>query len=84
MTPAIPRGISGRALMRLAESLGYKYSRSSGSHVIFMLEHNGERHICIPDHKELSLGTLNDLLEDMASHLATSKQEIIRKLFPGR
>jgi predicted RNA binding protein YcfA (HicA-like mRNA interferase family) len=79
--PPLPRGLSGRQLMRLAEQLGYRYDRSSGSHVIYVLQRNGLHHICIPDHKEISLGTLNDLLNDMARQLGLSKAELIAKLF---
>lgn len=81
MIPPLPRGLSGRQLMRLAEQLGYSYSRSSGSHVIYVLQRNGVQHICIPDHRELSLGTLSDLLRDMAQQLGLSKAELITQLF---
>jgi len=79
--PPLPRGIFGRQLMRLAEELGYRYDRASSSHVVYVLERDGLQHICIPDHRELSLGTLNDLLKDMARQLGTSKAELIARLF---
>lgn len=81
MNPPLPRGLSGRQLMRLVEKHGYQYSRSSGSHVIFTLKLDCKQHICIPDHKELSTGTLSDILSDMAKHLNRSKAEVIDRLF---
>jgi predicted RNA binding protein YcfA (HicA-like mRNA interferase family) len=81
VNPPLPRGLSGREFMRLAENLGYRYDRASSSHVIFILERSGLHHVCIPDHKELSLGTLNDLLNSMAQQLRITKSELVKKLF---
>jgi predicted RNA binding protein YcfA (HicA-like mRNA interferase family) len=79
--PPLPRGISGRQLVRLAERAGYQFSRGSGSHIIMTLTGGGEHHICIPDHKELSVGTLNDILKDMAQQLGIAKALLIKSMF---
>lgn len=80
MTPPLPRGLSGRQLMRLAEKLGYQFRRGSGSHIVMTISAGGH-HICIPDHKELSIGTLNDIINDIAQQLQLSKQEVVTQLF---
>lgn len=67
--------------MRLVEKLGYQFSRSSGSHVIFTIRFDGEHHICIPDHRELSTGTLSDILNDIGKQLNKPKAEVIDTLF---
>jgi predicted RNA binding protein YcfA (HicA-like mRNA interferase family) len=79
--PLLPRGLSGRQLMRLAEKVGYRYDRASGSHVVCVRESDGQQHICIPDHKELSVGTMNDIIRDMAQQLQLPKAQLMQLLF---
>jgi hypothetical protein len=79
--PRIPRGLSGRRFKEYAERLDYSYSRGNSSHMILTTQRDGEFTICVPDHRELSLGTLSDLLTDMARHHGISKAEIIALLF---
>jgi predicted RNA binding protein YcfA (HicA-like mRNA interferase family) len=81
MTPPLPRNLSGRGFVKLAERMGYKFSRRSGSHIILTVETEGKYHICIPDHKELSVGTLNDIINEMVHQLNIGKKELISKLF---
>ena len=79
--PRIPRGLSGRRFNEYAAKLGYSYTRGNSSHMIITTIMDGEFSVCVPDHKELSLGTLSDLLTDMSRHHGLSKTEIIKLLF---
>jgi predicted RNA binding protein YcfA (HicA-like mRNA interferase family) len=78
----IPREISGEELIRHLGKLGYKSTRQTGSHVrLTRFSDKGEHHITVPRHKTLRIGTLNNILADVASHLEIEKDAVIRELF---
>ncbi len=41
----------------------------------------GEFHITIPNHKSLKVGTINNILSDIAKYLARDKNDLIKVLF---
>ena len=56
----LPR-LSGRAVVKAFESLGWEMVRQSGSHMILVRE--GHRAtLSVPDHKEVAAGTLRSLI----------------------
>jgi predicted RNA binding protein YcfA (HicA-like mRNA interferase family) len=78
----IPREISGEELVRHLGKLGYKPTRQTGSHVrLTRISDKGEHHITIPQHKSLRIGTLNNILADVASYLEKEKDDLIKELF---
>ena len=77
----IPRGIGGKELAKLLKRYGYEQTRQTGSHIRLTSQSNGEHHITIPNHKPLKIGTLSNILSDVAMHLEKSKQEVIKELF---
>ncbi|MBS4064702.1 MAG: hypothetical protein KGZ74_09095 [Chitinophagaceae bacterium] len=44
-------------------------------------QQNGEHHITIPNHNPIKIGTLSSILNDVASHFNTTKDDIIRRIF---
>ncbi len=52
-----------------------------GSHIRLTTEINGIHHITIPDHNPIKIGTLSNILKDIAYHLEISKEELIKQLF---
>jgi len=40
-----------------------------------------EHHVTIPMHRSLGVGTLSDILSDIATHLEADKEELANKLF---
>jgi len=44
-----PRDLTGRELVRLLATYGYKTTRQTGSHIRLSTEQNGVHHITIPD-----------------------------------
>ena len=40
-----------------------------------------EHKITIPDHHPIKIGTLNNILNDIAEYVKISKQELIQELF---
>jgi len=77
----LPRDISGDDLVRRLGRLGYVMTRQTGSHMRLTLASPREHHITIPKHRVLSLGTLRSVLDDVAKHLETTRDELIAQLF---
>ena len=76
----IPRDISGRELGKALGRLGYGLTRQKGSHMRFTTQQNGEHHLAIPDHNPLRIGTLKEILKDVAAHHGTTVDELLRHL----
>ena len=80
--PKIPRNISGRQLSQSLKRFGYEITRQTGSHMRLTSRRKDEfHHITIPDHMSLKIGTLNQILKDIASHLKIEKQALMKELF---
>lgn len=81
--PRIPRDISGRDLLKLlSKKYGYKLEREAGSHMRLTSLFTGSEHkITIPDHSNIKIGTLNNILKDISSHLKITKDDLIKELF---
>ena len=77
----LPRDIGGEDLIKLLAKFGYEVVRQTGSHVRLKSEVMGRTHfITIPLHKPLKLGTLNNILSDVAEYLKISKKELVERL----
>ena len=77
----LPRDIGGEDLIKLLVKFGYEVVRQTGSHVRLKSEVMGRTHfITIPLHKPLKLGTLNNILSDVAEYLKISKKELVERL----
>ncbi|MBF0531479.1 MAG: type II toxin-antitoxin system HicA family toxin [Candidatus Omnitrophica bacterium] len=80
--PKIPRDLSGQDLVKALRSFDYKIARQSGSHIRLVSQYKGNEHaITIPDHSSIKIGTLNNILNDIAVYLCISKDSLIEKLF---
>ena len=78
----IPRDVSGEELIKRLERLGYVATRQSGSHVrLTNRSLDFEQHVTVPLHSALRVGTLNSILNDVATHLGMDKSELLRTLF---
>jgi len=80
--PKIPRDISGRKLMKLLEKYGYQITRETASHIRSISNFKNKEHkITIPDHHVIKIGTLNNILNDLANYLEIDKKRLLRELF---
>ena len=81
--PRIPRDISGRELIKLlGKKYGYRLERETGSHIRLKSVYKKSEHkITIPDHSEIKIGTLNNILKDISGYLGMSKEDLIKELF---
>lgn len=75
-----PRDLDGTKLVKSLNKLGYNISRQTGSHIRITTHIKGEHHITIPNHSPLKVGTLNNIMKEIAGHLEISKEELIEKI----
>jgi predicted RNA binding protein YcfA (HicA-like mRNA interferase family) len=63
----IPRDLNGDDLAKQIGYFGYSITRQSGSHMrLTRLVGSQEQHLTIPAHKPLRVGTLRQILKDVA------------------
>jgi len=77
----LPRDISGNELAALLQKFGYKITRQSGSHLRLTRIAEEKHHITIPIHKNLKVGTLNNILKDVAERLGKTKEELMKDIW---
>uniref|UniRef100_A0A7C6EDI9 Type II toxin-antitoxin system HicA family toxin n=1 Tax=candidate division WOR-3 bacterium TaxID=2052148 RepID=A0A7C6EDI9_UNCW3 len=77
----LPRDIGGEELAKLLSRYGYQITRQTGSHIRLTSTIKGEHHITIPRHKPIKVGTLNNILSDIAGYLKKEKKRLIEELF---
>ena len=66
----IPRGMSADDLLKLL--------KRQGSHIRMTCESDkGKHHVTVPKHGTLRVGTLNQILSDVGSHLGRSKEDLL-------
>lgn len=78
----VPRDISAQELVKILRKYGYIVIRQSGSHIRLTTEIKRSPHsITIPNHNPIKIGTLNNILKDIADYLEIDKNKLIEKLF---
>ena len=79
----LPRSLSGAELgVLLGRRYGYVLTRQRGSHLRLTSNHRGYQHrVTVPRHNPLRVGTLSEILNDVASYLGTSRDDLARELF---
>jgi len=76
-----PRDITAEELAKSLQRFGYVITRQTGSHMRLTRVAEEEHHITIPKHHEIRVGTLNNILKDIAEHLGKTKTELIFELW---
>jgi predicted RNA binding protein YcfA (HicA-like mRNA interferase family) len=77
----LPRDISGAALIKALRRLGYEVTRQTGSHLRLTRGDAREHHVTIPNHDPLKVGTLANIVGDVAANLQISRDELLKRLF---
>lgn len=77
----LPRDVSGDDLARRLTRLGYQATRQTGSHLRLTTDRNGQHHITIPRHAALRIGTLAEILAELASHHRLDREALLDLLF---
>ena len=77
----IPRDLNGADLARRLAVYGYSITRQSGSHMRLSREAaGGQQHLTIPAHKPMRVGTLRQILKDVASHTGMTLEEVVHSI----
>ena len=77
----LPSDFNGVALARRLQKLGYGVTRKSGSPMrLTRSGTNGQQHITIPAHKPLRIGTLRQILKDVAGQCLIDLDTLIEQL----
>lgn len=77
----LPRDLSGDDLAKSLSKLGYVVTRQTGSHMRLTTEQGGQHHVTVPRHTPLRVGTLGNIVADIASHFGLTRDETIERLF---
>ena len=78
----LPRDLSGDRLATLLRRYGYEATRQSGSHLrLTSTARDTEHHVTIPRHRDLRVGTLSSILNDVAVYLDVDRDELTEQLF---
>jgi len=78
----LPRDMGGEELAALLGRYGYKITRQTGSHMRLTSTSKGfEHHITIPRHKPLRVGTLSNIVNEIADYLEIERQKLAEELF---
>lgn len=76
-----PRDLSGRELAKgLCRHWDYREIHQTGSHIILQTETPGHQRIPIPAHKTLKVGTLNEILRQIANHKGVTRESILESV----
>ena len=78
----LPRDVSGEELVRSLRRFGYEVTRQTGSHIRITSKFKGtEHHVTVPAHKQLKVGTLAEILGEVASYLDLTREQLTGDLF---
>lgn len=78
----LPRDLSGEELARRLARYGYRVLRQTGSHMRLVSSFKETEHrVTIPSHRALRVGTLNNILKEIAAYLETKQDALIEELF---
>ena len=78
----LPRDVSGEELVRSLRRFGYEVTRQSGSHIrVTSRAKSTEHHVTVPNHKQLKVGTLAEILSDVASYLNLTREQLTQEIF---
>ena len=77
----IPRDLNGADLAKRLAAYGYVVTRQSGSHMrLSRKADGGQQHLTIPAHKPMRVGTLRQILKDVASQNGVSLEEVVQAI----
>lgn len=77
----IPKDLNGADLAKRLGQFGYSITRQSGSHMrLTRIDVGREQHLTIPAHKPLRVGTLRQILKDVADHTHQTLENVLEAL----
>jgi predicted RNA binding protein YcfA (HicA-like mRNA interferase family) len=77
----LPKDLSANDLIKSLAKLGYIKTRQTGSHIRLTTQVFSEHHITIPNHDPIKIGTLTNILNNVAQHFGISRDDLTIRLF---
>ena len=77
--PRLPKDCDYRRLASFLKKYDYQFIRQKGSH-IRLYSDRYSHYLTIPAHNPIKIGTLNNILSDIANRTGVSKEELINNL----
>lgn len=71
----------GTELIKLLKPFGYEVARQTGSHIRIQTMQHGQHHETIPRHDPIKIGTLNNILKNIADHFDLTKEQLAKQSF---
>jgi len=75
-----PRDCAGSQLVRALRKFGYIVQRQTGSHIRLTTQQGGEHHTTVPNQDPIKVGTLHDILKDIATHHRLTVDQLLQEL----
>jgi predicted RNA binding protein YcfA (HicA-like mRNA interferase family) len=81
LSPKTPRNVFGTDLAKvLCNRFGYQIRTQTGSHIIVVPAGDESKHIAIPAHKPLKVGTLTAIIRAFEAQTGQSRDELLKLL----
>ena len=77
----LPRDLGADGLVKALGRLGYETTRQTGSHLRLTTPQRGQHHVTVPRHDPMRVGTLGNILADVAKHFDMSRSDLMDLLF---
>jgi predicted RNA binding protein YcfA (HicA-like mRNA interferase family) len=77
----LPKNLSANDLIKSLTKLGYVKTRQTGSHIRLTTQILGEHHVTVPNHDPIKIGTLTNILNNVAQHFGISRDDLLTRLF---
>jgi len=79
----LPRDLSGEEVVKLLNRhFGYQLRRSRGSHMtVTLAKRTSEHSLTVPRHRNVRVGTLAQIVSDVAAFVSLPEEEVRRQLF---
>jgi predicted RNA binding protein YcfA (HicA-like mRNA interferase family) len=77
----LPKDLSANDLIKSLAILGYVKTRQTGSHIRLTTQVIGEHHVTVPNHDPIKIGTLTNILNNVAQHFGISRDDLLTRLF---
>lgn len=79
----LPRDLSGEEVVKLLNRhFGYQLRRNRGSHMtVTLARRTSEHRLTVPRHRDVRVGTLAQIVSDVAAFVSLPEEEVRRRLF---
>jgi predicted RNA binding protein YcfA (HicA-like mRNA interferase family) len=76
----LPRDLSANQLIKALRVLGYSIDHQRGSHIRIVTQLNGQHHETVPNHSPIKVGSLAQILQNIARHHNVSVEDLLSRL----